>query len=82
MSASRATRPTTRSEYIASPGRSSPITDRDRPVALIVPVRGNDRDVVPRDPVRPFSRVRRKRFKPADWPIGSTELLLEERQGR
>lgn len=57
------------------------VTDRHRPIARIVPVRRQDR-VVLRRAVRPFSAIRRRRYPPAGWPVSSTELLLEERQGR
>ncbi len=57
------------------------VTDRDRPIARIVPVR-QGREVVIRPPVRPFSSIRRRHYPPAGWPVSSTELLLAERQGR
>ncbi|MBA2570886.1 MAG: type II toxin-antitoxin system prevent-host-death family antitoxin [Chloroflexi bacterium] len=57
------------------------VTDRDRPIARIVPV---DRvgQVPVRPPIRPFSSVRKRRYPPAGWPVASTDLLLEERQPR
>jgi prevent-host-death family protein len=57
------------------------VTDRNRPIARIVPVRGpKTPPVLP--PSRPFSAVRSKRHAPARWAVSSTELLLEERQRR
>jgi prevent-host-death family protein len=57
------------------------VTDRDRPIARIVPVSGTGVSVV-LPPKRPFSSFRRKRHPPAGWRVTSTDLLLEERQRR
>lgn len=62
-------------------GAEVEVTDRDRPIARIVPVQRQSR-VVLRPAVRPFSAIRHPRYPPADWLVSSTELLLEERQGR
>ena len=58
------------------------VTDRDRPIARIVPVKQADEEVVLLGPKRPFSTIRRKRYPPAEWGVSSTDLLLEERQRR
>jgi prevent-host-death family protein len=58
------------------------VTDRDRPIARIVPVRRAGPSLVLLPPKRPFSSVRGKRHAPARWAIDSTALLLEERQRR
>lgn len=58
------------------------VTDRDRPIARIVPHNRTDRRVRVNRPKRPFSAVRSKRYAPAGWRVNSTELLLEERQQR
>jgi len=58
------------------------VTDRDRPIARIVPHGRGDRRVRIKRPTRSFSAVRGKRYAPAKWRISSTELLLEERQKR
>jgi prevent-host-death family protein len=58
------------------------VTDRDRPIARIVPHNGTDRRVKFLRPTRSFSSVRGKRYAPANWRINSTQLLLEERQQR
>jgi prevent-host-death family protein len=58
------------------------ITDRDRPIARIVPVRRAGPSLVLLPPRRPFSDVRGERHAPARWAISSTQLLLEERQQR
>jgi len=63
-------------------GAEVEVTDRDRPIARIVPVSGTGSTLVVRPPRRPFSEIRRKRHAPARWNASSTDLLLEERQGR
>ncbi len=57
------------------------VTDRDRPIARIIPVQAHSQLVV-RPALRPFSAIRNRRYPPAGWAVSSTELLLEERQGR
>ncbi len=61
-------------------GAEVEVTDRDRPIARIVPV--TNAAVVVHPPRRPFSSLRRKRYRPARWAVSSTDLLLEERQRR
>ena len=63
-------------------GAEVEVTDRDRPIARIVPVSRARSPLVVRAPRRPFSTIRDKRHTPARWDMGSTELLLEERQRR
>lgn len=58
------------------------VTDRDRPIARIVPHSRSDRRVRVKQPTRSFSTIRGKRYAPAKWRVNSTELLLEERQQR
>lgn len=62
-------------------GEEVEVTDRNRPIARIVPIRETSR-LVMIPPIRPFSEIRRKRFSPAGWAISSLDLLLEERQSR
>jgi prevent-host-death family protein len=62
-------------------GAELEVTDRGRPIARIVPVR-RSRIVELRRPLRPFATVRDRRYTPANWGVSSTELLLQERQGR
>ncbi len=57
------------------------MTDHDWPIARIVPVRPADRVVV-QAAVKPFATIRRRRYAPPGWTVSSTEILLEERQGR
>ncbi len=58
------------------------VTDRDRPIARIVPYSRSDRRVRVKQPTRSFSTIRDTRYAPAKWRINSTEMLLEERQQR
>ena len=57
------------------------VTDRNRPIALIVPVGGIGTTAI-RPPLRPFAAIRDRRYAPAGWLISSTDLLLQERQDR
>ncbi len=56
------------------------VTDRDRPIARIVPVGENGEPITARPPLRPFSSLRATRYHPAGWRLSSTELLREERK--
>lgn len=58
------------------------VTDRDRPIARIVPHSRPERRVRVLPPTRAFSTVRGKRYASGKWKVSSTELLLEERQQR
>ena len=58
------------------------VTDRDRPIARIIPHSPDAKRLRISEPKRPFASVRSKRFAPAKWRIRSTDLLLEERQKR
>ncbi len=58
------------------------VTDRNRPIAHLVPCRGPSRTPVLRPAERPFSEVRARRYRPAKWPVPSIELLREERGER
>ncbi len=63
-------------------GAEVEVTDRERPIARIVPVGRTGPPLVVLPPKRPFSSLRRKRYPPARWDVSSTDLLLEERQRR
>lgn len=63
-------------------GAEVEVTDRDRPIARIIPASGSSVPVVVVPPRRPFSSLRRKRYARVRWHISSTDLLLEERQRR
>jgi prevent-host-death family protein len=62
-------------------GEEVVVTDHERPIARVIPV-GDERRVVIRPALRPFSEVRDRVYAPANWGIDSTTLLLEERQAR
>jgi prevent-host-death family protein len=65
----------------AEAGDEVEVTDRDRPIARIVaPDAGRPLDVRPAR--ASFKALRRRRYAPAEWTRSSTQLLLEERQGR
>jgi prevent-host-death family protein len=73
------------SRYLRSveQGQEVVVTDRGRPIARIVPHESLIPRVRPIAPRRPFPGVRDRRRRPAAWPIGSTDLLAEERhEGR
>lgn len=62
-------------------GAEVEVTDRDRPIARIVPA--NQVTRVTAEPARrPFIDLHNRRYTAAGWAIRSTDLLLEERQGR
>jgi prevent-host-death family protein len=58
------------------------VTDRDRPIAKISPLAGNDRraEIVPAK--RRFSSADKKPLPEARWSSDSLTLLLEERRER
>jgi prevent-host-death family protein len=63
-------------------GQEVEVTDRDRPIARIVPIGRTAGSLDVRPPRRPFSEVRGTRHAPAGWAVSSTDLLMEERQQR
>jgi prevent-host-death family protein len=71
------------SKYLraAEQGASYEVTDRDRPIARIVPVRERPKIEI-RPAKRPFAEVRDKKYPPANLKRDSLEYLLEERQDR
>lgn len=62
-------------------GAEIEVTDRDRPIARIVPVRATA-TVPVIGPSRPFAEIRDKVYPPANWPVDSLQLLLEDRRKR
>ncbi len=62
-------------------GAEIEITDRDRPIARLVPV-GGHRGAVLQPAKLPVAALRNKRHRPARWPKSSLELLLEDRKRR
>jgi prevent-host-death family protein len=56
------------------------VTDRDRPIARIVPFSGGQPTATIQPAKVPFSMVRsRKRLRPARWTVRSIALLAIER---
>ncbi len=63
-------------------GAEIEITDRDRPIARIVPIHREVSGVHITPAELDVATIRRKRIKPANWPISSLEVLLEDRRSR
>ena len=63
-------------------GAEIEVTDRDRPIARIVPVRKAEPRIRILPAKRPFSEVRDERLPPARWGKAAMALLLEERRKR
>lgn len=67
----------------AESGAEVEVTDRDRPIARIVPIRmAVDARVTVRRARRPFAEIRDRIYPPGGWSKLSLDLLLDERQGR
>ena len=64
----------------AERGGEVEVTDRDRPIARIVPIR-TAAQVAVRRARKPFAQIRRT-YPVSAWSRPSLEVLLEERQGR
>jgi prevent-host-death family protein len=58
------------------------VTDRDRPVARIVPIESSPSRITIQPPKVSFASVRGVRRRPAGWKISSLELLRQERGDR
>jgi prevent-host-death family protein len=56
------------------------VTDRDRPIARIVPMESDGVRLLP--PSRDLGQLRRRRYPRQAWAIGSSDLLAEERRER
>jgi prevent-host-death family protein len=63
-------------------GAELEVTDRDRPIARIVPVHGAGPPLTILPARRAFAEVRRKRSKPASWAGAALEALLADRRKR
>ena len=55
------------------------VTDRDRPIARIVPIAEGVRLLPPQ---RDITELVRRRYPRQPWAIGSSDLLAEERRER
>lgn len=58
------------------------VTDRNRPIARIVPMAGPRGGARLAPPQAPFSTIRRRTWRAAGWRVPSEELLAEERGDR
>ncbi len=58
------------------------VTDRERPIAMIVPMPAATRRAVLRPPAPGWGEARDRHRQAADWDIDSLTLLLEERGER
>jgi prevent-host-death family protein len=58
------------------------VTDRERPLARIVPAPHPDEPVKWRRATSPFSTIRDKKYPPGNLPFDIVDLLLEERRKR
>ena len=63
-------------------GAEIEVTDRDRPIARIVPVLDSATQLRIIPPKRLFSALREKRYPPTRWPVDLVELLIEDRTKR
>jgi prevent-host-death family protein len=62
-------------------GETVEVTDRDRPIARIVPVPEAERlTIIPAK--RPFSEIRDREYPPSRLPVPITDVLREERGNR
>ncbi|MGK2851061.1 MAG: type II toxin-antitoxin system Phd/YefM family antitoxin [Candidatus Limnocylindrales bacterium] len=67
----------------AEGGAEVEVTDRDRPIARIVPIATTtNARVVIRRAKKPLADVRGRVYPPGGWSKSSLDVLLEERQGR
>lgn len=63
-------------------GASIEVTDRDRPIARIVPVPKEEPKIKLIPPKRPFREIHKLRFESIDLPFDVVDILLEDRRKR
>lgn len=63
-------------------GAEIEITDRNRPIARLVPVPQPAPEVRILAPRRPFAGVRDTACRRVRWPVSAVDLLLEDRRRR
>jgi prevent-host-death family protein len=63
-------------------GAEIEVTDRNRPIARLVPVPRQAPEVRIVPARRAFAAVRDKRCRTARWPLSAVDLLLEDRRKR
>jgi prevent-host-death family protein len=62
-------------------GEEIEVTDRDRPIARIVPATARQAPEIDEAEI-PVERLRHRRARPARWRVSSVELLLQDRRSR
>jgi prevent-host-death family protein len=62
-------------------GEELEVTDRDRPIARIVPVKPQTAIRITKALVTPRA-LRSRRFRPVRWRVDSVALLLQDRRSR
>jgi prevent-host-death family protein len=62
-------------------GLALEITDHDRPIARLVPIEPKSRLII-QAATRPFAEVARRKHVALQLPVGSTELLRQDREIR
>ncbi len=63
-------------------GAEIEVTDRQRPIVRLVPIRSAAPEIRIIPARRPFSEVRNRRYAKAHWRTESLRLLLQERGQR
>lgn len=58
------------------------VTDRDRPIAMLVPIEDDEDGCTVIPAKRPFASIRGRRYRPLRTPIDSLALLRAERGER
>jgi prevent-host-death family protein len=56
------------------------VTDRNRPIARIVPMGSQPATLTVDAPTVSFKTIRAKKWRAAGWRLGAVELLAEERR--
>jgi prevent-host-death family protein len=56
------------------------VTDRNRPIARIVPIQPPEPALRFDEPATAFAALRAKKWPAARWKLGSTQLLEDERK--
>jgi prevent-host-death family protein len=58
------------------------VTDRNRPIARIVPMSATRAAIALAPPTVAFATIRKRKYSPARWAISSSALLADERSDR
>jgi len=63
-------------------GAEVTVTDRNRPIARILPIAPQRRSLTYIEPKSSFATIRSKKRRPARWAVPSSVLLADERSDR